>query len=121
MTRNVAILGVLFVATVVRADDEFFEKKIRPLLAEHCYSCHSQSAKKLKAHLLVDSRDGLLKGSDTGPAIVPGSPEKSLLVKAISYTDVDLTMPPRGKLSESAIADLTSWIKAGVPLTAGGA
>jgi hypothetical protein len=121
MTRNVAILGVLFVATVVRADDEFFEKKIRPLLAEHCYSCHSQSAKKLKAHLLVDSRDGLLKGGDTGPAIVPGSPEKSLLVKAISYTDVDLTMPPRGKLSESAIADLTSWIKEGAPWPAGDA
>ena len=113
MMRYAAILGVLLLSTASQADDEFFEKKIRPLLAEHCYACHSPTAKKLKAHLLVDSRDGLLKGGDTGPAIVPGSPEKSLLVKAISYTDVDLTMPPRGKLPESAIADLTTWIKDG--------
>jgi Protein of unknown function (DUF1553)/Protein of unknown function (DUF1549)/Planctomycete cytochrome C len=121
MTRIVSILGVLLVATMARADDELFEKKIRPLLAEHCYACHSQSAKKLKAHLLVDSRDGLLKGGDTGPAIVPGAPEKSLLVTAISYADVDLTMPPRGKLPESAIADLTTWIKDGAKWPAGDA
>ncbi|HEX3313387.1 MAG TPA: DUF1549 domain-containing protein, partial [Gemmataceae bacterium] len=107
------ILVGLLLTTASRADDEFFEKKIRPLLAENCYSCHSPSAKKLKAHLRLDSRDGLLKGGDTGPAIVPGSPEKSLLVKAISYADVDLTMPPRGKLPDTAIADLKTWIKDG--------
>ena len=111
--RLLAILIGLFLSTTSRADDEFFEKKIRPVLVEHCYSCHSQSAKKLKAHLLLDSREAMLKGGDTGPAIVPGAPEKSLLVKAISYTDVDLTMPPRGKLPPAAIADLTTWIKDG--------
>ena len=115
-----AILVGLFLTTASRADDEFFEKKIRPLLVENCYSCHSQSAKKLKAHLRLDNRDGLIEGGDTGPAIVPGSPEKSLLVKAISYADVDLTMPPRGKLSDSAIADLTTWIKDGAKWPADG-
>src|SRR5947209_18504417 len=113
MCRRLAILVVLLAAASARADDEFFEKKIRPVLAEHCFSCHSQSAKKLKAHLLLDSREGMLKGGDTGPAIVTGSPDKSLLVTAISYKDVDLTMPPRGKLPDAAIADLTTWIKDG--------
>src|SRR4051794_12238475 len=121
MMRRLAILVGLLAATSARADDEFFEKKIRPVLAEHCFSCHSQTAKKLKGHLLLDGRDAMLKGGETGPAIVPGSPEKSLLVKAISYKDVDLAMPPRGKLSDSAIADLTTWIKDGAKWPATGA
>ena len=69
---------------------QFFESKIRPLLADNCYKCHSQQAEKLKGGLLLDTREGVLKGGDTGPAIVPGDPEKSLLIEAVRYTNPDL-------------------------------
>src|SRR2546429_5985076 len=95
---------------------EFFEKKIRPLLVENCYKCHSHESEKLKGSLFLDSRDGLLKGGETGPAIVPGDPEKSLLIKAVRYTDKDLRMPPKDKkLSDEQIADLEAWVKMGAP------
>ncbi|HXI49964.1 MAG TPA: c-type cytochrome domain-containing protein, partial [Candidatus Saccharimonadales bacterium] len=64
------------------AELEFFESKIRPVLADNCYKCHSQGAEKIKGGLLLDTRDGVLKGGNTGPAIVPGQPEKSLLLTA---------------------------------------
>ena len=73
---------------------EFFEKHIRPVLVERCYKCHSTQAEKLKGGLLLDTREGVLKGGDTGPAVLPGDPEKSLLIKAVRYTDKDLQMPP---------------------------
>src|SRR5262245_1557108 len=73
---------------------EFFEQKIRPLLADKCYECHSASSKKLKGGLRLDFRDGVRKGGDSGPAISPGKPEASLLIKAVRYTDEDLQMPP---------------------------
>src|SRR5687768_13989629 len=76
---------------------EFFENKIRPVLAEQCYSCHSTTSKKLKGSLFADSREGLLKGGDTGPAIVPGKPDESLLIKSLRYDHQDLQMPPKGK------------------------
>ncbi|PYK61923.1 MAG: hypothetical protein DME21_07725, partial [Verrucomicrobia bacterium] len=101
-----------------RAGIEFFEKKIRPLFVEHCYKCHSKDAEKVKGGLLLDTRDEMLKGGDTGPAIIAGDPEKSLLIKAVRYTDEDLQMPPRksgGKLSEEQIADLEAWVKMGAP------
>src|SRR5262245_15325563 len=83
-------------------DLEFFENKIRPLLVENCYKCHSAQSEKLKGGLLLDTREGVLKGGETGPAIVPGDPEKSLLIKAVRYTDKDLKMPPKDKkLSDS--------------------
>src|SRR5450432_1287898 len=69
---------------------DFFENKIRPVLVSSCYKCHSTQAEKIKGGLLLDSREGVLKGGDTGPAIVPGNAEKSLLVKAIHYQDQDL-------------------------------
>jgi mono/diheme cytochrome c family protein len=95
---------------------EFFEKKIRPLLAEHCYQCHSRQSEKLKGGLFVDSREGLLQGGDTGPAIVPGAPEKSLLIKAVRYADPELQMPPKDKkLSQEQIADLETWVQMGAP------
>jgi cytochrome c553 len=93
--------------------DDSFEKRIRPMLIEHCYKCHSVGSEKLKAGLYLDSREGLLKGGDTGPGLVPGAPEKSLLIKAVSYGDTDLQMPPKGKLSDAQIADLKQWIKDG--------
>ncbi len=93
---------------------DFFERKIRPLFAEKCYECHSQG-KKTKGGLSLDSKEGWSKGGDNGAAIVPGQPEKSLMIKAVSYTDVDLKMPPKKKLSPEQVADLTEWIKMGAP------
>ena len=85
---------------------EFFEKKVRPLLVEHCYKCHSAQAGKPKGSLLLDTRDGLLKGGDTGAAVVPGDVESSRIINAVRYTDENLQMPPDGKLSAQQIADL---------------
>lgn len=92
---------------------EFFEAKVRPILVNHCYECHSTSKKKSHGGLFLDSRDGVLKGGDSGPAIVPGDADKSLLLKAVRYADKDLQMPPKQKLSDTQIADLETWIKQG--------
>src|SRR5262245_40534107 len=90
-----APLGALRAQDAADADGtEFFEKKIRPVLVDRCYSCHSAEAKKLKGNLRLDTRDGLLKGGDLGPSLVPGSPDQSFLIKAIRYVDQDLKMPP---------------------------
>src|SRR5437899_12321358 len=86
--------------------DDFFAKQVRPILEANCFQCHSHGAKKAKGNLVVDARASLLKGGESGPAIVPGHPEKSLLIKAISYSDDELRMPPKGKLPERAIAVL---------------
>ncbi len=97
------------------ADLEFFEKKVRPLLVEHCYECHSSKSDELEGGLRLDYRGGHLKGGDTGTAIVPGKPAESRLVTAISYSDVDLQMPPETKLPAAKIATLTEWVKRGAP------
>ncbi len=94
---------------------DFFEAKIRPVLAEHCYECHSAKAKKLRGGLRLDSRARLLAGGDRGPAVVPGDPDKSLLLEAVGYKNPDLQMPKDGKLPDAAIADLTAWVKMGAP------
>ncbi|NBV21237.1 MAG: DUF1549 domain-containing protein [Proteobacteria bacterium] len=98
------------------AGTEFFEAKIRPLLVEHCYECHS--GEKTKAGLALDTRAGWQKGGHSGAVIVPGKPEESLLIKAVRYQDKDLAMPPQkhgGKLSEPKIALLTEWVRQGAP------
>ncbi len=95
------------------SDFEFFEKKVRPVLVKHCYKCHSADAKKLGGGLPLDHREGLRQGGETGPAIVVGKPDQSLLIKAIRYEDDSLKMPPKGKLPAAAIADLEIWIKNG--------
>lgn len=92
---------------------EFFEKRIRPVLVDRCHSCHSSAAPKLKAGLKLDSLEDALKGGDSGPALVPGKPEKSPLIEAVSYKNVDLRMPPKGKLPAEQIADLTEWVRRG--------
>ena len=98
---------------------EFFENNIRPLFAEHCYACHSDKAQKLKGGLRLDSPESLGKGGDSGPAIVPGDPNTSLLIKAVRYTDPDLQMPPKDKkLLPAQIALLEAWVKMGAPLPA---
>ncbi len=94
---------------------QFFETKVRPLLSEQCYKCHSTTATKLKGNLYLDRRDGLLKGGDNGPAIVPGQPQSGKLVEALSWSNVDLQMPPKHKLSDGQIADIKHWISLGAP------
>ncbi|HRX77958.1 MAG TPA: DUF1549 domain-containing protein, partial [Pirellulaceae bacterium] len=93
-----------------------FESKIRPMLADHCYKCHSAKSGTPEGNLLLDSRDATRKGGDRGPAIVPGKPEESLLLTAISHEDSDLKMPPKkDRLPASLIEDVTRWIRMGAP------
>jgi hypothetical protein len=95
---------------------EFFEKKIRPVLVQHCYSCHSaeaKSKKKLQARLYLDSQDGMLTGGETGPAIVKGKAADSLLIEALKFDGLE--MPPTGKLPDEVIADFVKWIEMGAP------
>ncbi len=107
---------VTMAADLTPAQTQFFENKIRPVLANNCYKCHSAQAEKVKAGLLLDSREATLKGGENGPAVVPGDLEKSLLIKAVRYTDPDLQMPPKGKkLSDEQIADLEAWVRMGAP------
>src|SRR5437870_9500 len=95
--RTARILGAalsLFVCGISASAEpaesaEFFEKRIRPVLSEQCYKCHSSTSEKLKGGLMLDSREAWLKGGDTGPAITSGDPEKSLLVEAIRWKNTD--------------------------------
>jgi cytochrome c553 len=92
---------------------EFFERKIRPILVARCYECHSGEAKSLGGSLRIDSRGGLLAGGDSGAALVPGEPAKSLLVQAVSYKSDLVQMPPTGKLPDAEIALLAEWVRRG--------
>ena len=91
----------------------FFENKVRPLLADHCYECHGE--KKQKGGLRLDSQPGWQKGGESGAVIVPGHPDTSLLIEAIHYKNEDLQMPPKQPLSAPAIAILTEWVRRGAP------
>lgn len=103
--------------TKISATDlQFFETKIRPILSDKCYNCHSKAGDKVRGGLLLDTREAMLQGGNTGPAIVPGKPDQSLLIQAIRYKDEDLQMPPKGeKLTDQQIADLTEWVRRGAP------
>ena len=90
---------------------EFFESRIRPILAEHCYECHSAESKIVRGGLQLDSRDAVLKGGDSGPALIQGNPEESLLVQALKHEAME--MPPRSKLADSVISDFEQWIRDG--------
>lgn len=116
------VILLLTVSSIVRADDsdskkpqaevtiEFFEKRIRPLLAQRCWDCHS--ADLAESDLRLDTREDMLEGGSRGAAVVPGMPEKSLLIRAVNHADT-LAMPPKEKLSQRDIGDLTAWVKAG--------
>ena len=93
----------------------FFEKSIRPVLVAECYSCHSAEAPKVKGGLLLDTRDGLRKGGDTGPGLAPGNPAGSMLIKALKHANENLAMPPKKKLGDEVIADFEKWITMGAP------
>ena len=95
---------------------KFFESRIRPVLADHCYKCHSAESGKTKGGLALDNRADVRKGGDSGLAVTPGQPDKSLLLNAISHADPDLEMPPnKAKLPEAVIADFRKWIEMGAP------
>lgn len=118
--KQAFILLITIAPTLVSASEtdaqklEFFETKIRPVLVRECYSCHSQEAQtndKLRGSLLLDTREGSALGGDSGPAVVPGDAEKSLILSALRHEDFE--MPPKGKLSDAIIADFEKWIADG--------
>ncbi|MBA3311947.1 MAG: DUF1553 domain-containing protein [Planctomycetaceae bacterium] len=117
--RWISALSLLLVALALapraaaEGDVEFFETRIRPVLVEHCYECHSTRAGKSEGGLLLDSRRALRAGGESGPALVPGTTAGSRLLRALRYDDVDLQMPPEGRLPDSVIADFEAWIQAG--------
>ena len=94
-------------------DIEFFEAKIRPVLAQKCYGCHNSKMPAPKGNLVLDTKEGLLKGGVSGPALVPGKPAESRLMKALSYSDPLAQMPPSGKLPDAVLADFEQWIARG--------
>ncbi len=115
----IAVAVVTSFSGTARGDDAasiaFFESRIRPVLVERCYECHSSTAKKLRGGLRLDSREGIRTGGDGGPAVVPGNVDESLLFQAISGSNGVEPMPPKGRLSESVVADFRRWIKMGAP------
>ncbi len=115
-TLGIATSSAADAPKLTAAQTEFFETKVRPVLVEHCYKCHSAGAEKIKGGLTLDTRDGWMKGGDSGPTILPGKPDESLFIKAIRYTDRDLAMPPSDKkLPDNLIADLVQWVRMGAP------
>ncbi len=124
MRKLALVVMILWAGNPVRAGGpneptperaEFFRAKVRPVLEAACFKCHSHQANKSKGNLVVDSLASLLKGGESGPALVPGEPEKSLLIKAIRHDDDTLRMPPTGKLSAEQTAILVEWVKIGAP------
>jgi hypothetical protein len=109
------ILGLMLGASLghetSRAQEEFFEKKIRPILVERCYECHSGS--ESGGGLRLDDRQRVRQGGDTGPALVEGQPDASLMIQAVRYTNPDLQMPPSGRLPDDQIAALERWVASG--------
>ena len=107
------ILPAAFGATTAPIDASFFESRVRPTLIQHCFECHGQ--KNTRGGLRVDSREALLKGGDSGPALIPGKASESLLIQAIHRVDPKRAMPPKATLPAQAIADLVNWVNAGAP------
>ncbi|MDB4775613.1 hypothetical protein OAG62_00665, partial [bacterium] len=94
---------------------EFFERKIRPILLEHCLDCHGEDPEALKGGFDLSHAAGTLAGGESGVAIIPGDPEGSALFQAVSYADKEFAMPPRGRLSDQQVADIRKWIEIGAP------
>jgi hypothetical protein len=118
LSRCSLFICVVFATTALcSAEDkellEFFEKKIRPVLVENCYECHSRKSEEVKGNLLVDTKAGLLEGGGTGPAVVPGNTEESLILTALRYKEDAFQMPPSGKLSDEILKNFAQWIEDG--------
>jgi len=112
--------GLFFLALFLQQEEgvDFFERKIRPVLAERCYGCHSARAEKLRGGLRLDTSEGLRKGGTSGVAVVARDPAASLLVRAIRHEEADLKMPPKGRLTPEQVADFEAWVRLGAPLPA---
>ncbi|MCC6362075.1 MAG: PSD1 domain-containing protein [Bryobacterales bacterium] len=108
-------MGLAALFARAETGEEFFEKKIRPVLAEKCYGCHSAKVKSPMGGLRLDTAAALRKGGDSGPAVAPGDPAKSPLMEAIRYTSLRIKMPPTGKLPDEQISDFENWIRMGAP------
>ncbi len=114
MKRWLPLLLTGACGTAAADDVAFFESKIRPVLVEHCYDCHSAESGKSKGGLMLDTKGGIRTGGDTGPAVAPGDPARSLLLTAMQHSDPDLEMPPKKpRLPDAVLADFAAWIKAG--------
>ena len=113
---TIGIAGQLFGQEPEFTDQqlEFFEAKVRPILVKHCYECHGPDADEFSGSLSLASRKDILKGGDSGPAVVPGKPDESLLIDSISYEDL-YEMPPAGKMPDKDIEVLTKWVEMGAP------
>ncbi len=106
-------LGFAATLSAQEVDVSYFEKYVRPILAEHCYECHSAQSTKIQAGLRVDHRQLLLQGGDSGAAIVPGDSTSSSLIQAVRFEGFE--MPPKGKLQAESIEILVKWVEAGAP------
>jgi hypothetical protein len=113
-----ACFGAARAAEPPREQVEFFEKKVRPLLVENCFQCHSRAG-KTRGGLRLDTLASALKGGDSGPALTPGKPNESLLVKAVEYTEKKPRMPPKGKLADEQTGVLRQWVAMGAPWPGG--
>ena len=117
MLRSIVVLSAALVGPVSAETDPakvaFFEQHIRPVLVDQCYRCHSAEAERVRGGLLLDHREGLLKGGDTGPALAPGAADRSLLFEAITYGNPDLQMPPKSRLDDAVVAHFRQWIADG--------
>jgi len=112
----VLVMAAMLLASGASGEDtEFFEKKIRPILVENCYACHSAEAKKLKGGLYLDTRQGVRNGGKDGPILIPGDPEHSRLIEGVRWIKSDFKMPPKRRLTDEQIADLTAWVRQGAP------
>jgi hypothetical protein len=106
------VVCIALVDSVIAADqNDFFEQKIRPVMVEHCYECHAGDADLIQGGLRLDDPSGMVRGGDSGAAVMPGNPDKSLLLAAIRYEELE--MPPEGRLDERIIRDFETWIKSG--------
>ncbi|MEP7361825.1 MAG: PSD1 and planctomycete cytochrome C domain-containing protein [Acidobacteriota bacterium] len=112
MSRPIVALIACALPLLATEGEDFFEAKIRPLLATHCHACHTTNA---LGNLRLDSREGILKGGKSGKVVIEGKPESSLLIQAVKRTHVRLKMPPVGALNNEQVADLEEWIRVGLP------
>lgn len=114
-TRSLLLVMSVSLLTPLQADEgiDFFEKRIRPVLVDHCYRCHAAEFNDAKGGLTLDTREGIRLGGESGAAIIPGKPEESLLLEAVRYESFQ--MPPKERLSPQQIADLEKWISMGAP------
>ncbi len=121
VARHIFVLSLALVLATpaLQADEptpaqlEFFEKKIRPVLVKECYSCHSTQATSVKAGLMLDTREGIRRGGESGHAVVPGNTDESLLLEAVRHEGLE--MPPKKRLADDVVADFEKWVRMGAP------